>query len=638
MGRTCDETEDGIYSSSPYIVKLKKSNDGIYFGDDKSRIIGLINLSELSYYILEDIVEECFINKDEIEFPSKNLLSSGGLFFLNDVLYEIELTYNIGGETFNYVHDILRFSNKIAERYNLELSSKYKKFYESILEKNPHDVVKSLKQVIWRSEKYTLQLIPYLISAGNLVLYLSFFVSDIYDRIEKIRYADDYEKQNHIAYLKKYIWPGKRCIRSDNLKQSSNIEGKEIANVKNQCAVFDGPDEELVSELNNGAEGYIYVLINASMPGLIKIGMTTRSVEERAYELSQSTGVPTPFIVAYEKYVHDCYTGERIVHSILESEGYRVKKNREFFNATLNKAIDVINQYAASETNKCSDNNNIKGKRHGSNHNSYIDSNDELGEKEYDKGMGYLVGSGNILQDTDKAIKHLRNAMDLGYAPACGVLAEELYDPPLDKNNYRGALECYNRGIELGEEKYYAPMADIYFDIDNKANALKCWGWYMKCTDDYMYSFYNFTFISRCMRDNIAIPKTIIEKIKSNHSLLDEMIADSDKWINNCNITEEQAWRYPRNEYTLNYKKMTLSESAYISSQDYQILRGFAQYLKSLPPETAVSKNFSDIEMEIRNKMISNANARASANDEIGCLKIILYIISTIILIMLMMR
>lgn len=618
-----NETEDSIDFSTPYIVKSKKVNDGICFGDNKSKILNLVDLYESSNYVLEELVEGYCINREEIEVPHQNLLENGEIFFLNDGLYEIELSYHIGGETFNSVQDILRFSNKVAKRHNLELSSRYKMFYENVLERNPHDIVKSLKQVVWKSEKYILKLIPYAISAGNLELYFRFSVSDIYERIEKIRYSDDDEKQsatykNNISYLKKYIWPSKRCIRNDNLKQNSNIVGKEITNIKNQYAVLDDSVEESVLELNNGTKGHLYILINASMPGLIKIGMTTRDVEERAHELSQSTGVPTPFIVAYEKYVHDCYTGEKIVHSILESEGYRVKKNREFFNAPLNKAIDVINQYATSEINKSND------------------KNSELGEKEYDKGMSYLVGSGNILQDTDKAIKHLRNAMDLGYAPACGVLAEELYDPPLDKNDYKMALECYNRGIELGEEGYYAPMAAIYFDIDNKANALKCWGWYMKCTDDYMYSFYNLTFISRCMEDNIAIPKTIIEKIKSNHSLLDEIIADSNKEINNCNITEEQAWRYSRDEYTLKYKKITLSERVYLRSQEYQILRGFAQYLKSLSHDSVVSKNFSDIEMEIRNQMISNANARASANNEIGCLKIIWYIISTIILIILL--
>ena len=44
--------------------------------------------------------------------------------------------------------------------------------------------------------------------------------------------------------------------------------------------------------------GYIYILINKSFDGLLKIGSTTLGAEERARQISASTGVPMPFIVA----------------------------------------------------------------------------------------------------------------------------------------------------------------------------------------------------------------------------------------------------------------------------------------------------------------------------------------------------
>ena len=37
--------------------------------------------------------------------------------------------------------------------------------------------------------------------------------------------------------------------------------------------------------------GHVYILVNAAMPGMLKIGMTTRTPEERAREISQGTGV-----------------------------------------------------------------------------------------------------------------------------------------------------------------------------------------------------------------------------------------------------------------------------------------------------------------------------------------------------------
>ena len=44
--------------------------------------------------------------------------------------------------------------------------------------------------------------------------------------------------------------------------------------------------------------GYLYILTNASMPELLKVGRTARDPHERARELS-TTGVPTPFEVAW---------------------------------------------------------------------------------------------------------------------------------------------------------------------------------------------------------------------------------------------------------------------------------------------------------------------------------------------------
>jgi T5orf172 domain len=46
--------------------------------------------------------------------------------------------------------------------------------------------------------------------------------------------------------------------------------------------------------------GYVYILINTSFDGMIKVGRTTRDPQERARELSWATGIPTPFRVAYE--------------------------------------------------------------------------------------------------------------------------------------------------------------------------------------------------------------------------------------------------------------------------------------------------------------------------------------------------
>ena len=76
------------------------------------------------------------------------------------------------------------------------------------------------------------------------------------------------------------------------------------------------------------SKGYVYILKNQSMPGLLKIGKTTRSVQQRAHELWQ-TGVPTPFEVVAECYSPNCHELERWVHEWLAN--WRVSPDREFF-------------------------------------------------------------------------------------------------------------------------------------------------------------------------------------------------------------------------------------------------------------------------------------------------------------------
>ncbi|WJV68537.1 GIY-YIG nuclease family protein [Pectobacteriaceae bacterium CE70] len=85
--------------------------------------------------------------------------------------------------------------------------------------------------------------------------------------------------------------------------------------------------------------GYVYILVNPSMPGLIKVGRTLRDSRMRARELS-STGVPTPFQVAFEIFAEQHETLEARVH--LELTDFRVNTAREFFRYPLDKAIALL--------------------------------------------------------------------------------------------------------------------------------------------------------------------------------------------------------------------------------------------------------------------------------------------------------
>lgn len=76
------------------------------------------------------------------------------------------------------------------------------------------------------------------------------------------------------------------------------------------------------------SRGFVYILSNPSMPGIVKIGKTTRSVEQRVVELYQ-TGVPTPFVVVSSFLTPDCHDLEAIAHAHLGQS--RLTGGREFF-------------------------------------------------------------------------------------------------------------------------------------------------------------------------------------------------------------------------------------------------------------------------------------------------------------------
>ena len=94
--------------------------------------------------------------------------------------------------------------------------------------------------------------------------------------------------------------------------------------------------------------GYIYLLINYSMPGLVKVGRTARAPVERLDELSSATGVPTPFTLVYDVLVPDCALAERAIHDALTARGYRTSQNREFFRAPIYEVVRLMIQVRES--------------------------------------------------------------------------------------------------------------------------------------------------------------------------------------------------------------------------------------------------------------------------------------------------
>lgn len=95
-----------------------------------------------------------------------------------------------------------------------------------------------------------------------------------------------------------------------------------------------------MSEQNTTGEGIIYVIHNEAMPGYIKIGKTTTSVEQRILELSRSTSVPLPFECDYACKVADMSKVELALHDAFGD--HRINPRREFFTISPERVIAIL--------------------------------------------------------------------------------------------------------------------------------------------------------------------------------------------------------------------------------------------------------------------------------------------------------
>src|SRR5215213_1011676 len=168
--------------------------------------------------------------------------------------------------------------------------------------------------------------------------------------------------------------------------------------------------------------GYIYVLINPSMNGLTKVGKTSRNPEDRVRELSKVTGIPTPFILAFDVYLDNCSQAEEYVHMVLEQRGYRVASNREFFDAPLNEVIKVVleaqNIFSGNITSdEMSDYSDLDEDE------DCFPNTLQIQAREYWKDVlreaeAYYFGEGDTLQDYSEAVKLFKQAAKLGSVSA----------------------------------------------------------------------------------------------------------------------------------------------------------------------------------------------------------------------------
>jgi hypothetical protein len=84
-------------------------------------------------------------------------------------------------------------------------------------------------------------------------------------------------------------------------------------------------------------KGYIYCMSNPSMPGIVKIGMTSRSPKDRLNDANKHDTFkpPTPYYINFAKQVSNPKIKEGLIHELLSRYTERVNPQREFFRVTL---------------------------------------------------------------------------------------------------------------------------------------------------------------------------------------------------------------------------------------------------------------------------------------------------------------
>ena len=84
-------------------------------------------------------------------------------------------------------------------------------------------------------------------------------------------------------------------------------------------------------------KGWVYVITNKAMPGLVKVGFSMKDTEIRASELNH-TGTPHPYVVEYDVLVENPHNVEQSIHRKLHAK----QEGKEWFHCTPEEAVGTL--------------------------------------------------------------------------------------------------------------------------------------------------------------------------------------------------------------------------------------------------------------------------------------------------------
>lgn len=238
-------------------------------------------------------------------------------------------------------------------------------------------------------------------------------------------------------------------------------------------------------------QGYVYILINPSLKGLLKVGQTQKDPEDRAKELSQGTGVPTQFIVAFKEVFNDCELAEQMVHVLLEEDGYRVNKNREFFEAEMSdviRKIMLVKEHLSSVDYTEDDDNEVDDEIEFADTSDLFSDFEDTELEEIQQSNPWdaveeiadaaYYGLDDELQDYDKAYEYYTKAFKLGSPTAPRMLGTMHEVGESVRENKSTALTFFKEGVARGNASCWADIGSLYIE-SNISNAKKAYKKYL---------------------------------------------------------------------------------------------------------------------------------------------------------------
>lgn len=218
--------------------------------------------------------------------------------------------------------------------------------------------------------------------------------------------------------------------------------------------------------------GYVYILSNPGMPGLLKIGMTRFDPTKRVQELSSATGVHTPFQLVYYREFHDCVAAELEIHSIFATKGLRYNDQREFFSVDTVEAINTLlsldDEEIANNSSQPTEVLDVENYNADINWDEYYKkhyefSNTFRNSKLYQEWNDFFYSQASPLHRKDANFtKELQNFIDRGIYNGISLLAIELFPDDIDKR-IQFILEYAKKGYISG----YIDVTEEYLDSIN---------------------------------------------------------------------------------------------------------------------------------------------------------------------------